>query len=489
VPINRSATRRRLGAVLHGGATWLFLGLAFSLTLLLARSLVVQSDEGYTLNAAWQVWNGMKMYDDFRQFVGPGCGYLIYLLWTLIGSPSYLAARLLSLVFSFSSTTAVVLVLRRAGVRGINLAFSVIAWVTASSLCMLLNHNSFSSFAATWFLLSFLRIARRPAEGADHQRQRLDHALVGVSAGIVFLFLQTKGLFLALGAVAFAFSVGFKRRDYRPGLALAGGFIAVIAPLFLIWSPALLIRQWFVIPLTGNYLGHTGASGAIAFTSVALTCGMGWMAIRWGDPVLKALAVTQAALVACMAHNMEYRHLAINSFPAIIFVSLVIHRRVNREGGEEKLSSEMTMGIVVAMVVATMLATPAGKIFSASSTFYVDLLGRRSRLALFSNRRLAEAHAIYAGPFLPGLYFELKKKNPFFVSETIVCNGECQERLIAELAVARPELVLLQYEMVRHLSYDQNNPVDVYLRQRYLRCRGDYADDVIVRARDASWCP
>jgi hypothetical protein len=475
------------------GAPLLFLVLAFFLTTLLTRSYAVDSDEGYTLNAAWQLWNGMKLYDDFRHFVGPGSAYSVYLLWRVIGSPSALGARLLALTFSFSATTALVLMLRREGVRGIGLAFSVFAWLAASSLYVPLNHNSLSSFAAVWFLLLFVRIARK-ADASEDQTRLRDHAWVGVAAGIVFLFLQTKGALLALGAAAFALSVGLRRRDFRPTLALAGGFLAIVAPLFLIWSPAVLIRQWFLIPLGGNYLGHTGASGTIAFAAITLVVVMGWIAQRRGDRVLQALAVTQAALVACMSHNMELNHLAINGFPAIVFATLRIHERLGRGRsgrGERRpiLSSEMTMAIIAAALVVTIVATPTGRSFAASSTFSVNLLGRRSRGTLFSSPRLAQAQAIYAGPFLPGLYFELGKKNPFFVSETIVCNAECQARLIAELAVTKPEIVFLNYGMIRHLGYDPNSPVDVYLRQSYLLCQDQRYGSMIVRAADASWCP
>ncbi len=468
------------------GPALFFLASSFFLTLLLQRSYAINSDEGYTLNAAWQVWNGMRMYDDFRQFVAPGSAYSVYLLWSVLGSPSYLAARLLSLVFSFSSTTAVYLVLRRVGVRGINLAFSVFAWLVACPVYALLNHNSFSSFAATWFLLLFLRIA---VPRTDRGPKLVDHALVGAAAGVVFLFLQTKGLFLALGAAAFAFSAGAKRREFRPGLALVGGFIVVVAPLFVIWSPALLVRQWFVIPLTGNYLGHTGASVAIAIPSVLLTCGMGWVALRRADRVLGALAVTQAALLACMSHNMEIHHLAINSFPAIIFASLVIHERLARNGGPARLSAEAAMAIVLAAFVVALVATPVGRDFFTFSPLYVDILKRRPRPTLFSNRRVAEAHAIYAGPFLPGLYFELKKKNPYFVSETIVCNDDCQRRLLDQLSAVKPELAFFHYEMIRDLGYDQNSPVDLYFRQRYVGCHGQNYGGLIVRASDPSWCP
>ena len=466
----------------------MFLGLAFFLTLLLTRSYLVQSDEGYTLNAAWQLWNGMKMYDDFRLFVGPGSAYAIYLLWHLVGSPSFLAARLLSLALSFCATTAVYLTLRELRVRGAGLVFAVAIWLSASSLYVLLNHNSFSSFAATWFLLLFLRVARKPDEdGGDKHRTR-DHVLVGVAAGTVFLFLQTKGLLLASAATAFVFLVGFKKRDFRPALALVGGFLTVIGPLFAIWKPSVLVREWFIVPLTGNYLGHTGASTGIAVASLALVCGMGWTAMRRGDRLLQALAVTQAALIASMTHNMELHHLAINVFPAIIFAVAAVNDRLTRDGQTAKLSSEIGMAIVVGMYGLFCAAIPAGSDYFRSSSLYVDLLGRESRI-LFSSPRIAQAHAIYAGPFLPGLYFQLDKKNPYFVSETIVCNRECQQRLVGQLATTKPELAFLQYEMVRHLGYDENSPVDVYLRDHYTLCTGPYYGGMIVRASEATWCP
>ena len=66
------------------------------------------------------------------------------------------------------------------------------------------------------------------------------------------------------------------------------------------------------------------------------------------------------------------------------------------------------------------------------STLYVDFIRHPSR-NMFPQPRVAAAHAIYAGPFMPGLYFGLGKKNPYFVSETVVCNDECRRRLLAQL--------------------------------------------------------
>jgi hypothetical protein len=215
------------------------------------------------------------------------------------------------------------------------------------------------------------------------------------------------------------------------------------------------------------------------------------VAIRRRDRLLLAVAVTQAALVAGMLHNTEPHHVAVNSFPLLVFVPLALLRRAERPPAApppEKLSAAATMAIVVGAFVLFAVATPPGRTLFKQSTLYVDFI-RRTPRNIFPRPRVAAAHAIYAGPFMPGLYHALGKPNPFFVGETVVCNAACQRRLRAQLDKFRPEIAFLAYDMVRHLGYDQNNPVDDYFRERYVACRQDELEGLIIRAIDASWCP
>jgi hypothetical protein len=469
---------------------FVLLGLAFALTLVLQKSFLVQSDEGYTLNAAWQMWNGMKMYDDFRMFVAPGAGCAVYVVWAMFGGPSFLSARVLSLVLSFSSIVAVYLMLSRRGVRGATLATAVAAWTIASAQYVLLNHNTFSSYAAAWMLLALLRAQARDRAGEGRLR---DHALVGVAVGIVTLFLQTKGLALLAAASAVTLFGGRGWRGVRAAAALVGAALAVVAPLLLVWRPSVLVREWFVVPLEGNYLGHTSASRALAVGSVVVVLAMAAIAIRLRDRLLITVAVVQGALVASMLHNMEAHHAAVNSFPLVVFVPLALQQFAARRQmpgaapPPEKFSATVTMAIVVAAFGA-FLVTPVGRPFFRASTLYVDFIRHPSR-NLFPQPQVAAARGIYAGPFMPGLYFNLGKKNPYFVSETVVCNDDCRHRLIAQLDVVKPELAFLDYELVRHLGYDENNPIDAYFRDRYVRCPNEDYAGLIVRAIDPTWCP
>jgi hypothetical protein len=201
--------------------------------------------------------------------------------------------------------------------------------------------------------------------------------------------------------------------------------------------------------------------------------------------VLQALTAVQVALFLGMSHNMESAHFAIHAFPMVVFASVVLHRRFSQSLLEAGFGAVLVAGgVAIALIVCT-VASPAGAEFFAESTLSVDLLGHRPKA--FTSPRIAAARAIYAGPFLPGLYHLLGKKNPFFVSETLVCDEACHRQLIAELVAVRPELVFLDYRMVRHLGYDENAPVDAYLRAHYVACSG--YGEMTVRALDARFCP
>ncbi|HSS37760.1 MAG TPA: hypothetical protein VLT58_03225, partial [Polyangia bacterium] len=299
------STRPR--AWLRASEPIVILACAFGLILVFSRSFLIQSDEGYTINAAWQVWTGLRMYDDFRLFVGPGSAYAVESVWRLVGSPSFLAARWVSVGLAFGGSVGLYLLLRRLAVRGVSLAVGLLLWLSLSSLYVLLNHNSFSSFAAIWFLLALVRVVQTQGDGGD---SRTPQVLVGVAAGVVFWFLPIKGSLLAFTGASYLCATAGARRRVRPVISVAAGFAVVVAPLFLMWNPLTLLRQWLIIPITGDYLGHTSASGVYRWAALAVVVAMAATALRLRDRVLQALACVQAALFVAMLHNMEASHFA-----------------------------------------------------------------------------------------------------------------------------------------------------------------------------------
>jgi hypothetical protein len=175
-----------------------------------------------------------------------------------------------------------------------------------------------------------------------------------------------------------------------------------------------------------------------------------------------------------------------------VFVPLALQRRAAAGRPASAAPAKVPpASVVMAIVVgafAILMATPPGRPMWRASTLYVDFV-RRAPRNIFPQPRVAAARAIYAGPFLPGLYYALGKPNPYFVSETVVCNADCRARLLGQIEAVRPEIAFLDYEMIRHLGYDENNPVDGYFRDRYVNCADDDYAGMIVRAIDPSWCP
>ena len=223
---------------------------------------------------------------------------------------------------------------------------------------------------------------------------------------------------------------------------------------------------------------------------------MAAIAIRLRDRPLIAVAVMQAALVASFLYNVDGHHVAINCFPLLVFVPLALQRHAARARPAPGAApthprscrrSRRWRSSSARSCCSRSRRRPAGRC-SSRARCTVDFI-RRTPRNIFPQPRVAAAHAIYAGPFMPGLYHALGKPNPFFVAETVVCNATCQRRLRAQLDQVRPEIAFLAYEMVRHLGYDQNNPVDGYFRERYVACRQDEFEGLIIRAVDASWCP
>ena len=63
----------------------------------------------------------------------------------------------------------------------------------------------------------------------------------------------------------------------------------------------MLLREWFLVPLAGNYLGHTTPRARSPSACILVAAAMAAIAIRLRDRLLIAVAVVQAALVAAHA--------------------------------------------------------------------------------------------------------------------------------------------------------------------------------------------
>jgi len=76
---------------------------------------------------------------------------------------------------------------------------------------------------------------------------------------------------------------------------------------------------------------------------------------------------------------------------------------------------------------------------------------------------------IYAGPFLPGLYFELRSLNQIPYS-ILITDQQSEAQFIDaadKLADKRPHCAVLNYAVVEKFAYNRDNPVDDFIEQNY----------------------
>jgi hypothetical protein len=76
---------------------------------------------------------------------------------------------------------------------------------------------------------------------------------------------------------------------------------------------------------------------------------------------------------------------------------------------------------------------------------------------------------LYAGPWIPGLYFETRRTRPIrypWLITGLHNEGQFLDSL-KQLEATPPQCAAIEYETVRKFGYDLDNPVDRFFRTRY----------------------
>ena len=115
-----------------------------------------------------------------------------------------------------------------------------------------------------------------PARSRAGRRRRRDRDVVPADEG-------ARAARRGVGLTLFA---GRGCGGVQAAAVLVGAAAAVVAPLLLIWRPSVLLREWFLVPLGGNYLGQTSASRPLAVGAVLVVAAMAAIA----DPPARSAA-------------------------------------------------------------------------------------------------------------------------------------------------------------------------------------------------------
>lgn len=440
-----------------------FVALAAPVAVLSALRHPLDSDEGVILNGAWNLLFDQAPYLDAFEYIAPGSFYGVYGAW-LLAAPTYLVARVFAIVAALGASVAVIATARslNAGARGY---LSAATYFAALNVGPVINHNILFLLPASWALFFAVRTAT-----TGHAR---DAIAGGLLCGLATLVLQHKGFALA-GAIGLSLLwTGVMAGDWRRRMYAVAAFLtAALIPLLwlLRWPLATLFDQLIVFPL--HRYAEVQQVSRMGLLAVAALSGWLfwhlWRATAGARAAMPTLLLVQIAMLIGALQRPDPLHLAVALFPLAaafaVFARTYLAARVDAVG-----QARVRPSFVIGAALATLLCAGVAGTFVLTSMTASSLSQTRQALIAAIDTHCADDALLYAGPFLPGLYFESRRHNVTRYAILIErFNTAAQFAEAAQALRARPPgCAVVNYAMVERFGHRADNPVDAFVREHY----------------------
>jgi len=406
----------------------------------------LNSDEGIILDGAWNLLHGRQLYVDFFEIITPGSFFAIFLSWKIFGA-SYMTAKFTSVFFVWLSAI---------GVYKICALFSNKKWIYLAPFVYgllslgwpIINHNSYSILFAIWAAYFLLR--------ALETKKVKFFVFSGVFTAILILFLQSKGVIFLAGVFLYLVFLWFYKKiiSLKQIIYYLIPALAISIVVLSFWPLDIIYHDLVIVPTT-RYIGINTVSPWMFFVFVLWFVFLMLINIKNQDIKIKTLLVIQLLLLFSSLSRPDHYHLSLNIFPI-----LVLSWYFMAVDGRKKLK---IFYVTYSVVLIFLLLMPS-----------VVMLAIHPPLTINEPIPLIEdiknnCESIYAGPFLPGVYFETGKLNPgpyysLFTGFNYPEHFAKQAEAVKEL---RPDCAILDYNMVSKFGYDKNNPLDNFIAEHY----------------------
>ena len=426
-------------------------GLLLGLILTLHSKHLLDSDEGTVLAGAWDMINGRGLYYDFFEFIPPGVFYLLFFIWKIFGV-SYINAKIAALVALFLSVMGIFFISRR-------LTRSKISYLIPPAFLLityswpLITYHTFNFLFTVWALYFFLRYL-------ETENTRMIF-LSGFFTCLASLFLQNRGFVLMVAVAACLGWHYFKKNQaglFKAVLCYLGAATLPLLLLLLKWPFFLLYDNLISFPLT-EYHRIVVNNYPLIIIFLAAVLFVGFLEKNGPDRV-RYLLVIQAIFLLAAFSNADCFHVAIVLFPLFSLLPYLIGA-----AGAYSRPNKLILGILFFVLYGTLFFSALGFMlrFPPGRTIAGDYL-----LTLIK-KECDGSDYLYAGPFLPGLYFETRKLSPVPSSYFITGHNtkEQFEAAVSALKGSKPQCAILNYNLVRKYAYNENNPIDNYIRSNY----------------------
>jgi len=431
-----------------------FYWLALALVLIcLHSSHYFNSDEGAILSGAWHLLNGRELYIDFFEIIPPGSFYLVLWAWKILGV-HYAVAKALGILSILLGVVAVFRI-------GRLFTSSRITYVPPVLYCLLsvfwvtINHNTFNAMLLAWatYFCAKNLITRSSS----------DAALGGLMTGLSILFLQHKGAAFFFVILFFFLFLYIRDRNKGTLKSIVSYFIFSMIPLLLLlrWPLPILFEELVRFPST-HYLAINRVSPLLFYVGSFYILLAFW-AMRGGlNRPMQLLFTVQATLLFTTLQRADLFHTTVVLFP-LLSMTPIVYEKI-QHGPRLSRFMRYAYGGFFSIAAVTFIVVLAIAIVFIMSSFR-DATKNSLLLTSVKDR----CSSVYAGPFLPGMYYETGKLNP--TKFTVLLTGYNTDQQFSsaydELNAARPECVVVNYAMVGKFNYSKDNPVDKFIRDNY----------------------
>lgn len=422
--------------ILKNSLNWFFLTF---LLLSINRSNDFNSDEGVILGGAWRMINGEKLYLDFFEFVGP-MNFWLLASWWKIFPQNYYSAWTMSIIILLFSTWGIKKLSEAHGLK--NNWTPAYLFVLSTIFWPIINHNSFVICFIVWGSYFIIR-----------QKNKKDFILSGFFAGLSIITLQHRGVALFFYQVfnIIKNKVFLKQKTtwlYLLSLTLVITLVVIKIPPNILWDSLIVFPSQ-------NYLAVNKISKItwLIFLIIFISLFFVIKKRKCGEKT-NELFFLQLILSISILSRPDISHIMQIAWPSFIIIGLIVNNIVFKNNFIKRIFYFLLYYFCFCLIV-----------------FYYIKLGLsfdRPDLKKEVDRFCPE-EIIYAGPFMPGLYFELKKKNPTPYG-ILVTNHQTEEQIkeAAEKIEQNPPLcAIINYQMVNKFKHNINNPVDIFILNNY----------------------
>lgn len=410
----------------------------------------MNSDEGVLLSGAWNIVSGRHIYNDFFAIVTPGTYYVLAGWWQLLGI-SYWSAKGLSILLVFF--TALGLYRLSRFLPGKFYFLAPVFFVASSLAWPIISYHIYNLFFLVWATFYFIRAL---------EKNSLKNLIIsGLLSAAAILFLQSKGLILVISLLIYlAVLAGVNKNKLYWRWFWCYGLFSLAPNLFLLlfWSPQTLYQYLVAFPFF-HYSAIIKTPFYLWYFFLVLLAGAILACYRQADKKIWLFFGLQLALLLAAKSLPDWFHISIAIFPLFALWPFFMARIWLGPKPERFFYSVGLLSIAIFMALPSLLQIGQMPFRTVSGH------------PLFQEIKnyCSDSPYIYAGSFIPGVYFETRKLNatPF---DWLITNHHTAEQFLAaraDIIKNKPRCAVLSPLFVGKYNYNTDNVVDNYIRQNY----------------------